>query len=56
MAGGFKDFAKQKSIYVLRQSPDGTEKKIPFNYKDVIKGKNPDQNISLQAGDTVVVP
>jgi len=27
-----------------------------FNYKDVIKGKNPDQNISLQAGDTVVVP
>jgi polysaccharide export outer membrane protein len=56
MAGGFKDFAKQKSIYVLRQGPDGTEKRIPFNYKDVIKGKNPDQNISLQAGDTVVVP
>jgi polysaccharide export outer membrane protein len=56
MAGGFKDFAKQKSVYVLRQSPDGTEKRIPFNYKDVIKGKNPDQNISLQAGDTVVVP
>jgi polysaccharide export outer membrane protein len=56
MAGGFKDFAKQKSIYVLRQSADGTEKRIPFNYKDVIKGKNADQNISLQAGDTVVVP
>ena len=56
MAGGFKDFAKQKSIYVLRQAPDGTEKRIPFNYKDVIKGKNTDQNIRLQAGDTVVVP
>jgi polysaccharide export outer membrane protein len=56
MAGGFKDFAKQKSIYVLRQAPDGTQQKIPFNYKDVIKGKNPEQNIRLQAGDTVVIP
>ncbi len=56
MAGGFKDFAKQKSIYVLRQGPDGTQKRIPFNYKDVIKGKDPEQNIHLQAGDTVVVP
>lgn len=56
MAGGFKDFAKQKSIYILRPSPDGAEKRIPFNYKDVIKGKNPEQNVRLQAGDTVVVP
>ena len=56
MAGGFKDFAKQKSIYVLRQAPDGTQKRIPFNYKEVIKGKNPDQNIPLQADDTLVVP
>jgi len=56
MAGGFKDFAKQKSIYVLRQVPDGTQKRIPFNYKEVIKGKNPEQNIRLQAGDTVVIP
>lgn len=56
MAGGFKDFAKQKSIYVLRQAADGTQKRIPFNYKDVIKGKNPEQNIRLQAGDTVVIP
>jgi polysaccharide biosynthesis/export protein len=56
MAGGFKDFAKQKSMYVLREAPDGTQKRIPFNYKDVIKGKNPEQNIRLQTGDTVVVP
>jgi len=56
MAGGFKDFAKQKSIYVLRQVPDGTQKRLPFNYKEVIKGQNPEQNIRLQAGDTVVVP
>src|SRR6202795_47052 len=55
-AGGFKDFAKQKSIYVLRQSADGKQERLSFNYKEVIKGKNPEQNIRLQAGDTVVVP
>ncbi len=56
MAGGFKDFAKQKSIYVLRQAPNGTQNRLLFNYKDVIKGKTPEQNIRLQAGDTVVIP
>ncbi len=56
LAGGFKDFAKKKSIYVLRQSPDGSQSRIRFNYKDVVKGENPAQNIKLQARDTIVVP
>ena len=56
LAGGFKDFAKQKSIYILRQNADGTQIRMPFNYKDVVKGKNPDQNIKLQPRDTIVVP
>jgi len=56
LAGGFRDFAKQKSIYVLRKAASGEESRFPFNYKDVIKGKSPDQNIKLQPGDTVVVP
>lgn len=56
LAGGFRDFAKQKSIYVLRQNPDGTQARLPFNYKDVIKGKNAEQNIKLQPGDTVYIP
>jgi polysaccharide export outer membrane protein len=56
VAGGFRDFAKQKSIYVLRQNSDGGQSRMPFNYKDVIKGKNAAQNIKLQARDTVVVP
>jgi polysaccharide export outer membrane protein len=55
-AGGFRDFAKQKSIYILRQNPDGTQVRLPFNYKDVIKGKNTAQNVVLEARDTVVVP
>jgi polysaccharide export outer membrane protein len=56
LAGGFRDFAKQKSIYVLRKSPNGGESRLPFNYKEVIKGKNMEQNIRVQPGDTIVVP
>jgi len=56
LAGGFRDFAKQKSIYVLRQNPDGTQQRLAFNYKEVVKGKNPAQNIKLQPRDTIVVP
>jgi polysaccharide biosynthesis/export protein len=56
LAGGFRDFAKKKSVYVLRQNPDGTQTRIPFNYKEVLKGENPAQNIKLQPRDTIVVP
>lgn len=56
LAGGFRDFAKEKAIYVLRHNTDGTETRLPFNYKEVIKGKNVQQNIKLQARDSVVVP
>jgi polysaccharide export outer membrane protein len=56
IAGGFRDFAKKKSIYVLRQNPDGTQTRIPFNYKEVIKDQNTSQNVRLQPRDTIVVP
>jgi polysaccharide biosynthesis/export protein len=56
IAGGFRDFAKQKNIYVLRQNGDGSQTRISFNYKEVVKGKNPAQNIKLQPRDTIVVP
>ncbi len=56
LAGGFRDFAKQKSIYVLRQNANGSQTRIAFNYKEVIKGVNTGQNVKLQPRDTVVVP
>jgi len=55
-AGGLKDFAKKKGIYVLRENPSGGEYRYMFNYEEVIKGKNPKQNIVLKSHDTVVVP
>src|SRR6266481_3734433 len=54
-SGGFTQFAKVKSIYVLR-TVDGQEAKLPFNYKDVVSGKKNEQNILLQPGDVIVVP
>ena len=54
LAGGPKDFAKQKSIYILRQSPGGGQTRVVFNYKDFLKGKT--QNVKLEPHDTVVVP
>ncbi len=54
-AGGFTQFANTKKIYVLRGS-GGKAEKFPFNYKEVVNGKNADQNIVLKAGDQIVVP
>jgi polysaccharide biosynthesis/export protein len=54
ISGGLRDFAKQKSIYILRENPGGPQIRIAFNYKDFLKGKN--QNIKLEPLDIVVVP
>jgi polysaccharide export outer membrane protein len=53
--GGFTQYARIKAIYVLRNE-NGKQVKYPFNYKEVISGKKPEQDIPLKAGDTVVVP
>jgi polysaccharide biosynthesis/export protein len=54
-AGGFTPFARIKDIYILRMV-DGKQVKYPFHYKDVIKGKRPEENILLQPNDVIVVP
>jgi polysaccharide export outer membrane protein len=56
VAGGFRDFAKKNGIYILRNSPNGAQIRIPFNYKEFIKGKNPSQNVKLEPNDSVIVP
>jgi len=56
MAGGTSTYAALNNIKVLRRNNDGSLTAIPFEYGDVEKGKNLEQNIILQAGDVVVVP
>ena len=48
---GFRDFANKKKIIIIR----GAER-IKFNYLDILKGKDLDQNIFIENGDTIVVP
>jgi polysaccharide export outer membrane protein len=51
-AGGFRDFANQKDIRIMRGH--GTQR-LKFNYKDVIKGKHLEQNVYLEQGDIIIV-
>jgi polysaccharide export outer membrane protein len=53
-AGGLTNYAKRKSIVVLRPELGGTNK-LSFNYNSVVRGDSK-QNIVLQPGDTVFVP
>jgi polysaccharide biosynthesis/export protein len=55
MAGGTTPFAALGDITILRRE-GGVQRSLPFRYNDVIRGRNLDQNITLQAGDVVVVP
>jgi len=53
--GGVTEFAKKKDIRVVREE-NGRTRLFRFNYKDVIKGKNLQQNILLKDGDILLVP
>jgi polysaccharide export outer membrane protein len=55
MAGGLREYADAKKIVIMR-TENGKPTSLRFNYKDVIDGKNLEQNIQLKPGDTVVVP
>jgi polysaccharide export outer membrane protein len=54
-AGGFTTFADVKKIHVVRLR-NGKQVEIPFNYREVLKGDNSEQNVKLEPGDTIVVP
>jgi polysaccharide export outer membrane protein len=55
LAGGLQEWADADHILIMRTEA-GQTKSFKFNYKDVRKGKNLQQNILLKPGDTIVVP
>ena len=55
LAGGLSTFADADSILILR-SEKGSQIKIPFNYKEIKKGINLEQNILLRNRDVLIVP
>ena len=50
LAGGPSEFANKKNIVIMRG-----DKRIKFNWNDVIKGKNLSQNIYVENGDFIIV-
>ncbi len=55
LAGGATPFASPDKIRVLHRN-GSHQTSIRFRYSDVARGRNLDQNILLQSGDTVIVP
>ena len=53
-AGGLNTFANRKEIVILR-NVGGNVQRLKFNYNNAVHG-DPKQSISLQPGDTVIVP
>jgi polysaccharide export outer membrane protein len=54
-AGGVHEFADSDNITILRVE-NGKQVALRFNYEDVQKRKNLQQNILLKPGDTIIVP
>lgn len=55
LAGGFTPFANTSNIQIIRR--DGAREEVfKFNYDQIERGRNMNQNIMLQADDVVLVP
>ncbi len=54
-AGGPTAFADVKDISVLRTT-NGKTVRLPFNFKEVARGRKMEQNVLLRPGDTVIIP
>jgi polysaccharide export outer membrane protein len=55
LAGGVFEWAKSTKVVIVRKE-EGRERRLNFNYREVIKGTRVEQNILLKPGDTVIVP
>lgn len=55
MAAGTTPFASLGNIIILRRT-GGQQEALKFDYTNVVRGRNLEQNIELRAGDIVIVP
>jgi polysaccharide export outer membrane protein len=55
LAGGVTAFAAPNDIFVLRREGNA-QRRLPFNFGDVVRGRGLEQNVLLRSGDVVVVP
>jgi polysaccharide export outer membrane protein len=55
LAGGTTAFASTSEMFVLRRD-NGQQRRLPFNFDAVLRGRDLEQNVLLRSGDVVVVP
>jgi polysaccharide export outer membrane protein len=55
LAGGTTPFASPSEIFVLRRE-GSQQRRLPFNFDAVLRGRDLEQNVVLRSGDVVVVP
>jgi polysaccharide biosynthesis/export protein len=55
LAGGTTAFASPSAIFVLRRE-GAQQRRMPFNFDAVLRGRDLEQNVLLRSGDVVVVP
>jgi polysaccharide export outer membrane protein len=55
LAGGTTAFASPSEIFVLRRD-NGQQRRLPFNFEAIMRGRDLEQNVLLRSGDVVVVP
>jgi polysaccharide export outer membrane protein len=53
-AGGFVEGANKGDVTIVRRE-NNRERRYKFNYNEVVRGKNIEQNIKLLPGDTILV-
>lgn len=53
-AGGFVEGANKGDVVIVR-TVDGQQRRFKFDYNDVLRGRNVQQNIRLMPGDTILV-
>ena len=55
-AGGLTVFADPNDIRIIRRGDAGQELEFGFDYSAYVRGRAPGTNLTLQPGDTIVVP
>ncbi len=52
---GFTEWANKRNILLLRNSGNN-QQRFDIDYRDIVSGSNPELNMQLMPGDTIVVP
>ncbi len=56
LAGGPNRYATPEETVIIRPDGQGGKRRIPIDYPAILKGKNPEMDLPILAGDTIYIP